>query len=392
MTDAGMDVDVGASTAALDDDLIDYDDEDLLDQSDTITAPSVKGETRPPTLEDAEDGTVSERPAVVATDVTYVEEGSNSPAGAEMALGPEIASNAPHEDEMLEHEDDEPAVQGHIELKGSHDTGVSDEYLEDVPGQPEVAATEDQTEQLHEVADVNHQHGDAMQDAPNGEENGSQAELQAEPVAETDTDDQEILLAPVEELQYPEDLNSSGPNGIENAENTEQIEALVDHPVDDGQSETWDVDNDGDSNGYNVESDMNRDESVVRAALAANDGDSAEPAAASTEQAESLRQGNHVASDRDFHVVTVQYKGEEFPLFSRDAEGFFPEEACLALTIDQLLAGLRVELENELADEEELVLQIDELGLEYAEVCSPILYVRSLNCYSLIIVLEGRTL
>lgn len=39
--------------------------------------------------------------------------------------------------------------------------------------------------------------------------------------------------------------------------------------------------------------------------------------------------------------------------------------------METLLAGFRDELVNEIAHEDELVFQVDELGLEFAEVCPP---------------------
>ncbi|CAH0043112.1 unnamed protein product [Clonostachys solani] len=69
----------------------------------------------------------------------------------------------------------------------------------------------------------------------------------------------------------------------------------------------------------------------------------------------------------EFPAVVVQYKGEEFPLFSLSSEGFFAEISILDDTIEGLLASFRTELSNELSAEDDLVLQIDELGLEYAE-------------------------
>ncbi|CAH0020183.1 unnamed protein product [Clonostachys rhizophaga] len=69
----------------------------------------------------------------------------------------------------------------------------------------------------------------------------------------------------------------------------------------------------------------------------------------------------------EFPAVVVQYKGEEFPLFSPSSGGFFAEISILDDTIEGLLASFRTELSNELSTEDDLVFQIDELGLEYAE-------------------------
>lgn len=73
-------------------------------------------------------------------------------------------------------------------------------------------------------------------------------------------------------------------------------------------------------------------------------------------------------TDVDFPAITVQYKGDEFPMFSSTTEGFFTEASILDDTMETLLAHFRQELESEIVHEDELVFQVDELGLEFAEV------------------------
>ncbi|SPO01035.1 uncharacterized protein DNG_03783 [Cephalotrichum gorgonifer] len=70
--------------------------------------------------------------------------------------------------------------------------------------------------------------------------------------------------------------------------------------------------------------------------------------------------------------ITVTYKNEEYPLIhgqdNIDTQmGFFDDVSALDLTIDNLLARFREELTDDLAPEDEVVLQVDELGLEYSE-------------------------
>ncbi|CAM1502859.1 Fc.00g076350.m01.CDS01 [Cosmosporella sp. VM-42] len=79
------------------------------------------------------------------------------------------------------------------------------------------------------------------------------------------------------------------------------------------------------------------------------------------------REESTAASDLEFPAITVQYKGDEFPFFSTATEGFFTEASCLDDNMETLLAKLREELANEIAHEDELVFQVDELGLEFAE-------------------------
>lgn len=98
---------------------------------------------------------------------------------------------------------------------------------------------------------------------------------------------------------------------------------------------------------------------------------SEEKTSAAYQQDESLSQQDEQDSElHDFPAITVQYKGEEFPFFSQDdTEGFFSELSVLDHSMKSVLAGFRAELENEVSEQDELVFQVDELGLEFTEVC-----------------------
>ncbi|GKT43954.1 uncharacterized protein ColSpa_04135 [Colletotrichum spaethianum] len=79
--------------------------------------------------------------------------------------------------------------------------------------------------------------------------------------------------------------------------------------------------------------------------------------------------------DMDIPVITVSYKGIDYPFFygSPDSEGkecFFNDLSLLHCKMEGVLAGFRRELANELGPFDELVFQIDELGLEFAEIIS----------------------
>ncbi|EHK47261.1 uncharacterized protein TrAtP1_010080 [Trichoderma atroviride] len=86
-------------------------------------------------------------------------------------------------------------------------------------------------------------------------------------------------------------------------------------------------------------------------------------------QDDSLSQAEEQDSEAaDFPAITVQYKGDEFPFFSQEkTEGFFSDLSVLDHSMESVLVGLRSELENEIAAQDELVFQVDELGLEFAE-------------------------
>ncbi|KAL5614443.1 hypothetical protein BROUX41_004548 [Berkeleyomyces rouxiae] len=70
--------------------------------------------------------------------------------------------------------------------------------------------------------------------------------------------------------------------------------------------------------------------------------------------------------------ITVRYNGEEYPLFhgqnNIDTQmGFFHDVGVLDAPIDDVLSSFRNELTDDLEENEELVLQIDDLGLQYSE-------------------------
>ncbi|KJZ76011.1 hypothetical protein HIM_04467 [Hirsutella minnesotensis 3608] len=69
----------------------------------------------------------------------------------------------------------------------------------------------------------------------------------------------------------------------------------------------------------------------------------------------------------EFPAITVQYKGEEYPLFSHSTDGFFSDTAILDKSMKSVLDGLRTELADEIGPQDDLVLQVDKLGLEFSE-------------------------
>ncbi|KAL6862038.1 hypothetical protein J3F83DRAFT_762752 [Trichoderma novae-zelandiae] len=72
--------------------------------------------------------------------------------------------------------------------------------------------------------------------------------------------------------------------------------------------------------------------------------------------------------EQDFPAITVHYKGNEYAFFShKKTDGFFSDVSVLDQSMESLLAGFRAELEDEIAAHDELVFQVDELGLEFAE-------------------------
>jgi hypothetical protein len=87
-----------------------------------------------------------------------------------------------------------------------------------------------------------------------------------------------------------------------------------------------------------------------------------------SEQDEHSQQEYSDTDDHEFPAITVHYKGDEFPFFSVSSEGFFSQLSVLDDSLKSLLSGLREELASELSAGDDLVFQVDELGLEFAEV------------------------
>ncbi|PNH32208.1 hypothetical protein VD0002_g6705 [Verticillium dahliae] len=80
--------------------------------------------------------------------------------------------------------------------------------------------------------------------------------------------------------------------------------------------------------------------------------------------------------DAQMPVVTVSWHGVEYPMFynSVGSEGrdcFFHDLSVLQCKMEELLASLRRVLVDDVAESEELVLQVEELGLEFAESSHP---------------------
>lgn len=73
-------------------------------------------------------------------------------------------------------------------------------------------------------------------------------------------------------------------------------------------------------------------------------------------------------TDHRFPTITVQYQGDEFPFFASGNEGFFSDLSILDGSMQNVFSGFRSQLEHEVTAEDELVFQIDELGLEFTEV------------------------
>ncbi|KAF5017951.1 hypothetical protein F66182_10098 [Fusarium sp. NRRL 66182] len=215
--------------------------------------------------------------------------------------------NVPDQDALVEHAEGEVDTLNHDNQAQYEE---EEEEEEEVPGQDEATALDEP-----EVADTD----DLVETSGRNEE----------PHGEEDMVEQEEIIAPKE---------------------TEP-----DHEATENTEDTKDYGHDLEENGPE---EQNEDETA--------DVEHAEYA----EHQATGEDLNGKAGD-DFPAITVQYKGDEFPLFSTTANGFFADTSVLDEPLEKLLAGLRSELENEIAEDDDLVFQVDELGLEVAEVRKP---------------------
>ncbi|PHH70708.1 hypothetical protein CDD82_6967 [Ophiocordyceps australis] len=68
-----------------------------------------------------------------------------------------------------------------------------------------------------------------------------------------------------------------------------------------------------------------------------------------------------------FPDITVYYRGQQYPFFSHTSDGFFSDTSILDQDMQFVLDGFRTELINEMGPHDDIVLQVDKLGLEFSE-------------------------
>ncbi len=83
---------------------------------------------------------------------------------------------------------------------------------------------------------------------------------------------------------------------------------------------------------------------------------------------EEFDDGSHSTPNADFPAVVVVYKEREYPLASNSPDAFFSDSAVQDFSVKDLLAHFRDVLGEEVSQMEELVIKVDELGLEFSEV------------------------
>lgn len=349
-----------------DDDLIDYDDDAPEPTKDLDTTKAAESGAPPEDTADI-DAIALDQPSSPPTSTDK----DSSKAATTTAQG-QVATNEPtSEKDEIDYDDEEEALSGgggflaaagqgketkegqqngHDQEDEEIDFGISEGNVET---QPDIDATPD--EQFPKVASVNTElDGNAVTREENGEE-------EDERETGVDGSNVQVTAGPSEHVQVNTDLTQSDQR--HGATETSQ------EVFDEKDEITWE-DNDDDTA---LETSRHADQPTSGKTGA--DGVVSQPEVTQGfVTGEQVEAGDHLydevdnVDDEEYPAITVQYKGEEFPLFSITSEGFFTRTSILHDNIGSLLIGFREELANEIEGEDELVFQVDELGLEYAEV------------------------
>jgi hypothetical protein len=353
-----------------DDDLIDYDDDVLeptkeldatkavefgappndtadievtaLDQPSDAPTPSDKGLSKTITVT-AEEQTATNEPTFEKDEIDYDDEEEVLDGGSGFAAAggePDERVEAEQAGQQTVHDQEDEEI----------DFGISEDNVET---QPDVADTTD--EQLPSVASANMEpDGNAAAQEEHGK-GGKKL------VTGIDEGSAEATAEPSKPVQVPNDLPQSeephGQTDTSQADLGQKDEITWEDPEDESAMETSRHADHSTSGKVGAEKVVSESE-VAQGFVT---GEQVEVGDHTYDEADNI-------DEEEYPAITVQYKGEEFPLFSITSEGFFTSTSILHDNIGSLLAGFRDELANEIATEDELVFQIDELGLEYAEV------------------------
>ncbi|KAJ6444667.1 C6 transcription factor (Ctf1B) [Purpureocillium lavendulum] len=310
--DSGLQVARDAPVAAAaDEDLIDYDSDDA--------SPAVHDAKKP-----SHSGTV-------ATDVEH--EGLGSPVANGVGSEPATAANGVDVPEEVEN--DAMMDQEGFEEKGQHGDG---EYP---AGRDGTSGEEDRVD-LHEI---DYDHDDVDYDAP---DRGSDHSAAASPSGSHRSHAEDIQGTSAAELpdqadHFEIDWEEEGANEGEDASGKSAAQAAAEHQVAE-PTQSADVEHDdpsvaGESGGDDDEDDTSGHESLTQTA----------------------------PKSGEFPEIHVWYRGEEYPFFSQSSDGFFGHVSILDETMGTILSELRSMLDDEIGDQDELVFQVDKLGLEFSE-------------------------
>lgn len=213
-------------------------------------------------------------------------------------------------------------------------------------------------------------------------------DMAVEAVAETVTDEIDYGLDVVDEHR---EQDEEGNDQVDSAENLPGVsEAGEEDHQDDKAEISWEHDEDATVTTGHFERDASeereQDHDSLEAMTVETGGASEQPNADDDEtESRDFRQdelqeleeaitgdtsmdtGGESSAD-SFPNITVQYQGDEFPFLSSGTNGFFSDASILDESIQHVLSGFRLQVGSDVRAEDELVFQVDELGLEFTEV------------------------
>ncbi|KAF4591571.1 conserved glutamic acid-rich protein [Ophiocordyceps camponoti-floridani] len=207
----------------------------------------------------------------------------------------------------------------------------------------DVGNNESDPQHLQEDVDnVGEQSGDAAQTS--AADHGSYHEIDYE----HDDFDYEAVPDGNNPTGNPADATASMPQQQEDKGPRKKYE--IDWEDDESQEETGADVNDQQRSPHDVEDDIE------------NKTPDAKESAAAVDSPQS-----HAAQAQGFPEIWVQYKGQDYPFFSTGGDGFSSNKDILYRPMRVVLGELRAELADEIERDEELVFQVDKLGLEFSE-------------------------
>jgi hypothetical protein len=283
-------------------------------------------------------------------DTLYAEPSSNHDSGnsAEADLEVEGHSGEYHDDEILYEEGEEEQEEGNFDTEIQAENGTDGD---DAPGADQVTEDSSHGVLLSPNGGIPHSHGSSINHAtpaasPSRDEDAHEITYEEEDEYIDDQITQEYQEEELGSAEYQEFSNgASGVGGDTEVTDREADEAL---------------DQESDSQSYGEEQAEEANYELVE--------DETEDAGAGEKPA--FKAGFMPSA---VPLVSVYYRGEEFPLFqgargSGDKMPFFAELAPLEYTMDALLSSFRQELAGEVRPNDDLVFQVDELGLEFSDV------------------------
>jgi hypothetical protein len=407
MTEIEMDIDMAKPVldSKIEDDLVDFD-TDMADSNQDPQKNDDNFESMDREMQEDEDSvnhTAYETNGITGEDVDFdlhdVEDTANSPEHVdyEVTEAPELRTQEstqtaqPPDEDVPENEDNVKVLDEII----VHGDAVPDDYesAHEIDYEFEENAEQEESHQDANTAAASH--------TARSEPNGAAGAAEEPDVHETENDADATGQDLSDHTEEDNNISSHNGQNVPHDPEEEEEEAEPDEKVAIGEAEAEDVKADEDNventhasednnETHHGEDATSHDETTTLATgqndettgaveeAEDHDYDAGEhdPDAYDEHATADTDHADHLVTDEDlngkadegFPAITVQYKGDEFPMFSTTTHGFFADTSVLDEPLEKLVACLRSELENEIAEDEDLVLQVDELGLELAEV------------------------